>query len=194
MSETYISVDVEADGPIPGKHSMLSLGAAAYDESGLLLDTFSINIRPLPDASQDPATMLFWDKNKAAYEATLVNQVPALNAMMRFDEWVAQFNSPVFVAYPTGFDFTFVHWYFMNFLCRDPFGFSALDLKTFAMAVLGTSYKGTTKKTMPKDWFTTKLKHSHVALDDAIEQGELFISMLKYSHELIDSEITETYE
>ena len=30
MPEIYISTDVEADGPIPGPHSMLSFGSAAY--------------------------------------------------------------------------------------------------------------------------------------------------------------------
>ena len=28
--EIYISTDVETDGPIPGPHSMLSIGSAAY--------------------------------------------------------------------------------------------------------------------------------------------------------------------
>jgi hypothetical protein len=31
---------------------------------------------------------------------------------------------------------------------------------------------------MPKHWFD-KLPHTHVALDDAIEQGALFCNMLK---------------
>lgn len=31
--EIYFSIDVETDGPIPGPHSMLSLGAAAFDIS-----------------------------------------------------------------------------------------------------------------------------------------------------------------
>jgi hypothetical protein len=33
MQEIYISTDIEADGPIPGPHSMLSIGAAASDDS-----------------------------------------------------------------------------------------------------------------------------------------------------------------
>ncbi len=30
MSEIYVSTDVEVDGPIPGPHSMLCFGSAAY--------------------------------------------------------------------------------------------------------------------------------------------------------------------
>jgi hypothetical protein len=37
MPEIYISTDVEADGPIPGPHSMLSMGAAAFREDKTLI-------------------------------------------------------------------------------------------------------------------------------------------------------------
>ena len=36
--ETYVSTDVEADGPIPGPHSMLSLASVAYRVQGLTGD------------------------------------------------------------------------------------------------------------------------------------------------------------
>jgi hypothetical protein len=84
---------------------------------------------------------------------------------------------PVFVGYPAGFDFLFVYWYLIRFAGRSPFSFSAIDIKTFAMAVLGTDYRATTKKAMPRRWFGP-VRHSHVALDDAIEQGDLFCNLL----------------
>jgi hypothetical protein len=65
----------------------------------------------------------------------------------------------------------------IRFTGESPFSFSALDIKTFAMATLGTSYRETVKKRMPKRWFD-RLPHSHKALDDAIEQGALFCNML----------------
>jgi hypothetical protein len=34
---------------------------------------------------------------------------------------------------------------------------------------------------MPDSWFTYKNKHAHVALEDAIEQGWMFVEMLKDS-------------
>ena len=46
-----------------------------------------------------------------------------------------------------------------------------------AMAVLGTDFRETTKKRMPKAWFDD-LPHTHKALDDAIEQGALFCNIL----------------
>lgn len=85
---------------------------------------------------------------------------------------------PVFVAYPAGFDFTFVYWYLLRFTGESPFSHSALDIKSFAMAVMKSDYRASTKRNMPKRWFD-KLPHSHIALDDAIEQGALFCNMLK---------------
>jgi len=84
---------------------------------------------------------------------------------------------PTFVAYPAGFDFMFVYWYLIRFTGESPFSHSALDMKTFAMALLKTDYREATKRNMPKEWFDP-LPHTHIALDDAIEQGALFCNML----------------
>ena len=88
---------------------------------------------------------------------------------------------PVFVGYPAAYDFMFVYWYLMRFAGESPFSHSALDMKTLAMALLKTNYLGATKRNMPKSWFD-KLTHTHVALDDAIEQGALFCNMLRALH------------
>ncbi|HZT80440.1 MAG TPA: hypothetical protein VFA26_09465, partial [Gemmataceae bacterium] len=82
-----------------------------------------------------------------------------------------------FVAYPAGFDFLFVYWYLIRFAGESPFSFSALDVKTYAMAMLKTEYREATKRNMPRRWFDD-LPHTHQALDDAIEQGALFCNML----------------
>ena len=84
---------------------------------------------------------------------------------------------PVFVAYPAGFDFTFVYWYLIRFAGKSPFSHSALDIKTYAMSLLRKDYRASVKRNMPKRWFSGR-QHTHVALDDAIEQGELFCRML----------------
>ena len=57
MNEIYVSVDIEADGPIPGDYSLLALGSAAYDDCGKLVSTFTANLAPLDGAKQDPDTM-----------------------------------------------------------------------------------------------------------------------------------------
>lgn len=179
--EVYISVDVETDGPIPGPHSMLSLGAAAFMEDGSLVGTFSVNLETLPGASADPKTAAWWETQPQAWAACRTDPRPPEAAMATFASWVESFQmTPVFVGYPAGFDFLFVYWYLIRFLGWSPFSFSALDIKSFAMALLGTKYRATTKSRLPMRW-QSKHPHTHVAVDDAIEQGELFMNMLKES-------------
>jgi hypothetical protein len=176
--EIYVSTDVETDGPIPGPYSMLSFGSAAYRADKTLVGTFTANLETLEGASQNPDTMAWWAGRPEAWKACRENLRPPGEAMSDYVAWLEALpGKPVFVGYPAGFDFLFVYWYLIRFAGRSPFSFSALDVKTFAMAVLGTEYRGTTKKSMPRRWFSP-LKHSHVALDDALEQGALFCNML----------------
>jgi hypothetical protein len=179
MREIYISTDVETDGPIPGPHSMLSLGSAAYTADKQLLSTFSVNFETLPGAAANPKTAEWWATQPEAWAACRTNLETPEAAMTRYTSWIKALNGkPVFVAYPAGFDFLFVYWYLMRFVGQSPFSHSALDMKSFAMAVMKTEYRESTKRNMPKHWFDD-LPHSHVALDDAIEQGALFCNMLK---------------
>jgi hypothetical protein len=177
--EIYISTDVEADGPIPGPHSMLSFASAAYRADKTLVSTFAANLETLPGAEGHPATMKWWQGQQEAWKACRIDLQPPEQAMKNYVQWLKSLDGlPVFVAYPAGFDFMFIYWYLMRFVGESPFSHSALDLKTYAMALLKMDYRKCTKHTMPKDWFD-ELPHTHVALDDAIEQGALFCNMLK---------------
>jgi hypothetical protein len=181
MTEIYISTDVETDGPIPGPHSMLSLGSAAYTADKRLISTFSANFETLQEATAHPKTAQWWATQPEAWAACRKNLEPPEAAMARYVAWIKTLpGKPVFVAYPAGFDFLFVYWYLMRFVGESPFSHSALDVKSFAMAVMKKDYRESTKKNMPKHWFD-KMPHTHVALDDAIEQGALFCNMLKES-------------
>ena len=188
--EIYFSTDVETDGPIPGPNSMLSLGSAAFSPEGRLLSTFSANLETLPGAQPDPSTQAWWEAHPEAYRASREGVVPAEQAMLGFSHWVSSIANtysqgairrvpPVFVGFPAGFDFLFVYWYLIKFTGQSPFSFSALDGKTYAMALLKKGYRQSTVRNYPKEWFSTKGKHTHVAVQDAIEQGYIFCNMLK---------------
>src|SRR2546421_11461534 len=154
MDEIYVSTDVEADGPIPGPNSMLSLASAAYTGQKKLLGTFSANLQTLPGATADPKTMEWWKTQPKAWAECRRELQDPTDAMRAYVKWLKSLEGkPVFVAYPAAYDFMFVYWYMMRFAGESPFSFSALDIKTYAMAVLGTNYRGATKKNMPKEWF-----------------------------------------
>jgi hypothetical protein len=179
--EVYVSTDVEADGPIPGPHSMLSFASVAFDESGAELSSFTRNLELLDGAAGAPETMAWWQTQKAAWDACRTSLSAPDAAMRDYLAWLEALpGKPVFVAYPAGFDFTFVYWYLMRFAKRSPFSHSALDVKSFAMCLLQKRFHDTAKRSMPRRWFPD-VKHTHVALDDAREQGLLFMAMLKES-------------
>jgi len=178
MTEVYVSTDVEADGPIPGVYSMLSFASAAYLPNKELIGTFSANLETLPDAISDLKTMEWWKSQPEAWAACRTDlQDPAL-AMKNYIDWLKSLpGKVVFVAYPAAYDFMFVYWYLIRFTGESPFSHSALDIKTFAMAMLKKPYRESTKKNMPSRWFDD-LTHTHLSLDDAIEQGALFCNIL----------------
>ena len=176
--EIYVSTDVEADGPIPGPHSMLSFASAAYTADKQLLATWTANLELLPGASGHPDTMAWWGSQPEAWAACRASPRPPAAVLPEYAAWVEELpGKPVFVAYPAGFDFMFVHWYLHRFAGRSPFSHAALDVKTLAMAVLGSKFHEASKRAFPRRWFDP-LPHTHVALDDAIEQGAMFCNIL----------------
>jgi hypothetical protein len=179
MPEIFVSTDVEADGPIPGPFSMLSFGSAAYRPDKLLVDTFSANLKQLPDAGTDPDTMAWWAKRPDDWAATRRDLQDPEAAMRAYYAWLnALPGTPVFVGYPAAFDFMFVYWYLMRFVGESPFGHRGLDIRSYAMAIMKTEFNKAGKHNMPKRWFDD-LPHTHHALDDALEQGAIFCNILK---------------
>ena len=188
--ELYVGIDVETDGPCSGLNSMLSLGAASVmwsteTRKWEFSPVFSANIKPLPECKSDPKTIMgFWGKNQKAWAAATKDPETPENAMVRFRQWVASIHSmsgrrPVAVAAPAAFDYPFVRYYMMKFLGTDyPFGHSCLDMKTVASVILRSPYHDSGKRGYPKKWLSDGFEHTHIAVEDAIEQTHIFTRML----------------
>lgn len=178
--DLYISTDIETDGPTPGINSMLSLGSVLLDDDGAVRATFTANLETLPEARPDPRTMAWWATQPDAWAACRTGLETPQAAMARYAAWLDGLGDPrdrrVFVAWPVGFDFTFVYWYLMRFAGRCPFGHSGLDMRSYAMGLLGSEYGGAGKSRLPAAWRPSD-PHTHVALEDALEQGRLFMNM-----------------
>lgn len=178
MPEIYVSTDIETDGPVPGLNSMLSFASAAFSADKKILSTFTANLETLAGAASDPATMKWWATKREAWEASRRNPQPPLIVMPQYVAWLKGLpGNPVFVGYPAAFDFMFITYYLYKFAGESPFAYFALDIKSYAMAVLKMNFHDVTKASMPKRWFDD-LPYTHVALDDAISQGALFCNML----------------
>jgi hypothetical protein len=180
--EIYVSVDIEADGPIPGRYSMLSLGAAAFwDDDPTPVATWEGNFARLIGADQHADTMDWWSRqDPAVWSHVNDNPVDPELQTLAFVTWLESLpGNPVLVTYPA-WDQMWVTWYITAFSRRNPFGLSGLDLKTLAMATLGfPSFKSTIKRHMPEELFEGAPPHTHKALDDAIGQGVLLVSLMR---------------
>src|SRR4051812_9815567 len=100
MPEVYVSTDVEADGPIPGPHSMLSFASAAYLPDKTLLGTFEANLALLPGAQGDEKTMAWWRTQPEAWAACRDNPREPAVLMREYVAWLKALpGKPVFVAY-----------------------------------------------------------------------------------------------
>lgn len=168
--EIFISVDVETSGPIPGEFSLLSIGACLVDDGA---QTFYCELKPV-NHNADPkaleVTGLSLDK---LFES---GENPAL-AMQRFGNWVKGFagdnSNVVFVGLNAPFDWSFVNYYFHRYIGSNPFGFAALDIKSYYMGVVGCSWDET-KSSQIKERLGPELFGDHNALHDAQYQAELF--------------------
>jgi len=186
LTDILFSVDCEFSGPIPGPNYMMSLGSVAFSLDRGVLEKFAVNFVPLPGASMDPKTKRFWDRNPDAYEATRHNQVDPPEAMKQYNAHIMsvlqkhaeQAQAPVFIEYPGAADFMWVFWYFHRFVGACPFSHSSFGLKTAASVILREPFRRSTKANMPRSWFNTNLKHTHLALDDALGQADLAVRML----------------
>ena len=179
--EFYVSVDVEANGPIPGDNAMLSFAAVAMDQEGHSIGEFEANLISNQDGtSPNEDTMKWWGKqSRVAQLAALNGEEEPRRAMFRFKNWLGhKGKTPVFVGYPAGYDFTFIYWYLMHHCGQSPFSFVAFDMKTAAALILGLRFRDTTKRSMPRKWVDESLRHTHLPIDDARGQAFLFRQIL----------------
>ena len=104
--------------------------------------------------------------------------------MTRFAEWVRETageGRPVFTAYPASFDWNWVSTYLARYAPENPFGFSGvMDMKTMYMVKADVRIGKAAKRAMPSHLLSTR-PHTHNALDDAIEQADLFANLFEWA-------------
>jgi hypothetical protein len=157
-------VDVEADGPCPGRYSMVSFGAILVKQG---LDvTFHGLLRPVSETFVAAALAV----SGVTREQTLAYPEPRA-VMEDFARWIAAHSTgrPMFVADNNGFDWQFINWYFHAFTGKNPFGHSSTNL--------GSLYKGLVKDTSQNFKHLRRSKHTHHPVDDARGNAEALLHM-----------------
>lgn len=202
LKEVYISVDVEASGPSIEKNSMLSIGACVVGDNDL---NFYKELKPtsleydskamtIASLGLDALKPLFsnskFNPKKNDFRPDLVLKVlensaqDSLSVMRGFYKWIKE-NSygrkPIFIAFGAGFDWDYVDHYFKRNDLINPFGFSPLDIKSYAMGKLNLSNWSDTSGKKLFEILGLELKNEHNALEDAIEQANLFEKLRNYN-------------
>ena len=169
--DRFISVDVEASGPVPGEFSMLSLGACVV---GRTEEQFYVELKPIT-RNQDADAMRVNGLNHGELEQRGTDPV---QAMLAFEAWIHHATPkgyrPIFVAYPATFDWMFVAYYFHRFLARNPFGVSGVDVTSF---YAGMRVEGGTVDALEQQ-LAAGLPLTHNALEDALAQSRVFEQLL----------------
>ncbi|MHC2281059.1 hypothetical protein ACVME8_007702 [Bradyrhizobium diazoefficiens] len=187
--DAYFSADVETDGPIPGPFSMLSFAlvyAGSFDGEKFVRPAvyervFYRELRPISESFQDEALRVNGlDRQRLISEGALPSA--AMTEASRWINAVSGAAKPVLVAYPLSFDWNWLYWYFVQFSADgSPFEYSrCFDIKT-ALAVkarLPISDAGRSKLGAA---LRSQRAHTHHAIDDAIEQAEIFANVFEWS-------------
>lgn len=165
---SYIVVDVEADGPIPHKYSMVSFGAIIVEST--LSKTFYGEVKPISEEWIPDALAVSGFTREEHEEFDDPEKV-----MKDFDKWIKtnSIGNPVFISDNPAFDWQFINYYFHYFLGRNPFGFSGRRI--------GDLYCGMKMdSSLNKEWKKLrKTRHSHDPVDDAKGNAEALLEMSK---------------
>lgn len=181
-SVVYISVDIEASGPIPCEYSLLSIGACVVGREDHKSCRFYIELKPINDNYVQEAL----DVTGFSMESLMQNGTDPLLAMEKFSSWINDVTrngklKAIFVGYPVGFDWSFINYYFYRYLRFNPFGISGIDIKSVWMGKTGQKWHKISKGSILQDLKITDLLHTHNALEDAVEQSILFKKIMEAS-------------
>lgn len=180
---TYLSIDVEASGPVPGLYSLVSVGAAPVRRvDGTWVvgeDTFYVELRPLPDAAELPEATAVHGLTRDHLEAH--GREPA-DAMRALCDYLGTLGPTKVAAWPISFDHPFVAWYLWRFLGECPIGHSGFDIASFAMGLFAATGRNATFRAMERAGFVAPSNpHPHHGLHDAIEQAQTLAWLLNHA-------------
>ena len=168
--ECFVSVDVETGGATPADYALLSIGACLVDDPDT---TFYVELKPEAKRSTQEAL----EVSKLSLDILEAMGEPPGEAMQHFADWVGEVVPagcrPVFVGFNAAFDWMFVADYFERYVGRNPFGYTALDIKAFAMGRLGSTWAETSMRVLGPKYLSGR-PLAHHALSDAQDQAALF--------------------
>lgn len=186
--DVYFSADVETDGPIPGPYSMLSFAlvfagrfdGVNFEHPNRFETTLYLELKPISETFQIEALRV----NGLDRDRLIREGFSPEVAMAKASQWIQEVSGPgkpVIVSYPLSFDWSWLYWYFIRFSPEgSPFAHSrCFDIKTAYAVKAGLPIAQSGRSRLPH-WLRSSRFHSHNALDDAIEQAEIFVKLFEW--------------
>ena len=174
--EALVSVDIEASGPSPSTGSLLSIGACLIEDASV---DFYVELKPNVDFEWDVSA-----RNNPRPEPRTPAQRDGLEPALQCVNsptgrtGPARQRRPVFVGFNAPFDWMFVADYLWRYVGRNPYGISAIDLKSYYMAREKVATWERTRRTYVDKVLGIEPDHNHHALDDAKGQARLATVLL----------------
>lgn len=161
---SWIVVDVEADGQVPGIYNMVCFGAVIVEDG--LKKTFYGETRPMTNKS-NPEALAISGFSREEHEGF----DDPKEVMEKFRDWVNENSKgkPIFVSDNNGFDWSFINYYFHYHLEENPFGWSSRRI--------GDLYCGMVKDTFARWKHLRETSHTHNPVDDAKGNAEALLKM-----------------
>ena len=162
---SLIAVDVESDGPVPPRYSMVSFGAVVVEPT--LSRTFRGRVKPISGEWLPEALAI----SGATREEHLGYEDPG-PVMERFERWIAESSrgKPVFVSDNLAYDWQFINYYFHAYRGRNPFGWSGRRI--------GDLYCGLVKDPYAQWKHLRRTPHDHHPVNDAKGNAEALLALV----------------
>ena len=163
---SYIVVDVESDGPIIGKNSIVCFGAVVV--KGGLRDTFYGQMKPISN-HYNPEALAVSGFTRSEHLGFDNPQ----DVMIKFDNWLLVKSSgrPILISDNNGYDASWINFYFHDQIGKNPFGWSSRRI--------GDLYCGLVKDAQAPWKHLRKTIHDHNPVNDAKGNAEAILAMQK---------------
>lgn len=162
---SYVMVDIESDGPIPGDYSMVCFGAIIVEPT--LSKVFYGQLRPISERYLPECLSIC-----GFSRSETLSFGDAEGVMLRFAAWLTKHcegRTPMFVSDNPGFDWQFINWYFHHFLGSNPFGYTATNLDSL--------YKGIVRDASRSFRHLRRTRHTHHPVDDAKGNAQALLAL-----------------
>lgn len=163
---SLVVVDVEADGAIPHKYSMVCFGAVVVEPG--LTKTFYGQTKPISDEFVPEALAI----SGFSREKHLTFDEPQ-KVMADFRDWLKENvkDRPVFISDNLAFDWQWINYYFHYFIGKNPFGFSGRRIGDLYSGLQKDYYAGSQWKKF------RQTSHTHNPVDDAKGNAEALLKI-----------------